>query len=242
MSSRETNRDDCLDIGDAAPYVLGALDDGERYSEHLRTCASCRAEVAELQLVADALPASVAPAVAPESLRDRVLATVRSEAELLHAAGHEADEPPRQPGRWRARRLSLLSTSVAIVATAATIVAIALAIGVSSTTHERVITAQVSPSLPGARASLRQFGGHAELVVSGMRQPRAGMIYEVWVQRGNGSPQPANALFSVNSRGSGSASVPTGLDGVRSVLVTSEPLGGSLHPTSAPVIRVALAA
>jgi hypothetical protein len=36
--------------------------------------------------------------------------------------------------------------------------------------------------------------------------------------------------------------VPGNLKGVREVLITSEPAGGSLRPTSAPVARVVLAA
>ena len=84
--------------------------------------------------------------------------------------------------------------------------------------------------------------GHAELVVSGMRQPPPGKIYEVWLKRGAGAPRPTDALFGVTSQGSGSASVPQSLHGVREVLVTSEPRGGSLHPTSQPVIVVTLAA
>jgi hypothetical protein len=138
MSMPEPDRE-CAECVDAAPYVLGALEDAEDYREHLLRCVICRAEVAELQLVADTLPATVTPAPAPETLRERVLATVRSEAELLRAAGQQADEPPRRA-----------------------------------------------------------------------------------------------------SQGSGSTSVPSTVHGVRELLVTSEPLGGSAHPTGAPVIRVVL--
>ncbi len=94
---------------DAAPYVLGALEDADAYREHLTGCASCRAQVAELQLAVDALPASVPSMTAPEELRKRVLATVRSEAELLRAAPGGAGRRAPGPGRRRPRRLSLLS-------------------------------------------------------------------------------------------------------------------------------------
>jgi hypothetical protein len=75
-----------------------------------------------------------------------------------------------------------------------------------------------------------------------MPQPPLGKVYEVWLRRASSAPSPTDALFSVTSRGSGSVAVPGNLHGVREVLVTSEPQGGSAHPTSAPVLRVALSA
>jgi anti-sigma-K factor RskA len=237
VSSREENFDCELSV-DAAPYVLGALEDAEGYRKHLAGCARCRSEVAEMQFVADNLPATVAPVRAPAELLDRVLATVRSEAELLQAAGSEIDRPPRQRGRWRSPRVSLLGAGFAIAATAA--VAVAIALNVGSTTRPRVTTAQVAPSIHGAYASLRQSGGRAELVVSGMPQPPAGHVYEVWLARTPAAPRPTNALFGVTNSGSASVNVPGSLDGVKEVLVTSEPQGGSLRPTSTPVLRVAL--
>jgi Anti-sigma-K factor rskA len=232
---------DCTEILDAAPYVLGALEDAESYREHLLSCASCREEVAALSLVVEALPVSVTPATAPAALRGRILATVRSEAELLHAAGPRADEAPRATGRWRSPRLSFPAAGLAIAASALLAAVIAIAMSGSST-GVRVTAAHLSAAVRGAQASLRQTAGHAELVVSGMRQPPTGKIYEVWLKRGAGAPQPTDALFGVTSRGSGSASVPGSLHGVGEVLVTSEPRGGSLHPTSRPVIVVTLAA
>ncbi len=64
----------------------------------------------------------------------------------------------------------------------------------------------------------------------------AGRIYEMWVQRGNAPPTPTGTLFSTNSRGAASVGVPGSLDGVSRVMVTQEPAGGTLAPTSAPII------
>lgn len=236
MSSHDPNRG-CEQSANAAPYVLGALDDAERYREHLGECASCRAEVAELQLVVDALPASVPPVVAPEALRKRVLATVRSEAELLEAAGSRA-QLPAPASRRRSPRVSLLGAGVAIAATAAA--AVAITIGLGSATPERVTSAHILANIRGASASLRQRGSRAELVVAGMPQPPLGDIYEVWLARASSSPQPTDALFGVTKSGSGSVNVPGNLHGVQEVLVTREPLGGSSRPTSPPLLRVAL--
>jgi anti-sigma-K factor RskA len=227
-------------VADAAPYVLGALEHPERFREHLAGCARCQAEVAELQRAVEVLPATVAPAAAPEALRRRVLATVRSEAQLVRAAGRAADRPPRHAGRWRGPRRSGPLAWAAVAATAAAAAVIAL--NVSSSARDRVTPAQVAPAIPGARAYLHQIGARSELVVSGMPQPSLGKIYEVWLARGSGAPQPTNALFGVTSRGSGSVDVPNSLQGVKEVIVTSERLGGSSYPTSRPLIRVTLSA
>jgi Anti-sigma-K factor rskA len=228
----------CKHSVDAAPYVLGALQEAESYSEHLAGCARCRAEVAELQLVVDTLPASVPSMVAPEELRKRVLATVRSEAELLRAAPGQLGRQAPRPGRRRSPNLSLLAGGLALAAVVAA--AVAIAINASPATPARVTQAHIAANIRGARASLRQAGSRAELVVSGMPQPPLGEIYEVWLGRASASPQPTDALFGVTSSGSGSVNVPGSLHGVREVMVTREPLGGSSHPTSPPLLRVVL--
>jgi hypothetical protein len=237
VSSREDNRG-CERSVDAAPYVLGALADDDGYREHLGECPSCRAEVAELQLVVDTLPASVPAIRAPEALRERVLATVRSEAELLKAAHSPGAEPPARAGRRRSLRVSVLGAGLAIAATAAA--AVAITVGLRPGTHVRVRTAQIAANIPGAHASLRLRGGHAELVVSGMPQPPLGDIYEVWLARSPASLQPTDALFGVTTAGTASVSVPGNLRGVQQVMVTSEPRGGTSQPTSTPLLRVTL--
>jgi hypothetical protein len=88
------------------------------------------------------------------------------------------------------------------------------------------------------RASLRRIGTSAELVVSGMPEPPIGEVYEVWLNHASGRPRPTDALFTVTSTGDGTVEVPGTLHGVREVMVTSEPLGGSSSPTSAAVLRL----
>jgi hypothetical protein len=63
----------------------------------------------------------------------------------------------------------------------------------------------------------------------------------VWLDHGGGrTPQPTDALFSVSREGHATVDVPGDLDGVKAVLVTDEPLGGSRIPTRAPVIAATL--
>jgi anti-sigma-K factor RskA len=224
----------CVRRDDAAAYVLGALEHDEhaRFREHLAGCARCRAEVADLQPVVDELPASVTAVTAPKELRARILATVRSEAELLGAAGAGADRPPGPLPVWRRPRFAFAGAGALALAAL-----VAVLIAISGGSSKLVVSHGTAPA--GATASLRQRDGHAELIVKRMPPPALGRIYEVWLKRGSAEPQPTNALFSVTNGGSGAVDVPN-LHGVKEVLVTSEPAGGSLHPTSAPVIRVAL--
>lgn len=231
---------DCAERGQAAAYVLSALEqqEVERYREHLNSCAVCSADVARLQPVADSLATSVPQAAASQELRARVMASVRSEAELLHAAGAGADRPEPVRPRWRMRRPQFLITAVAM--------GVGLLIGVavidtgSQTPTTHVTSAQVA-SLPlGAKAFLRQTGSHAELVVSGVSQPPRGKIYELWLARSGAAPQPTSALFGVTHAGDASVNVPGSLSGVHQVMVTAEPLGGSSHPTSSPIIVATL--
>jgi hypothetical protein len=73
-----------------------------------------------------------------------------------------------------------------------------------------------------------------------MRNPPAGHVYQVWLQRGRGAPQPTDALFTVNKSGHGHVEVPGSVKGVDTIMVTSEPRGGSLQPTGKPVITAAV--
>jgi hypothetical protein len=78
--------------------------------------------------------------------------------------------------------------------------------------------------------------GHAELVVHHLTPPGRRRVYEVWLQHGNAAPVPASVLFGVNSTGDADIGLPTNLHGVSTVMVTSEPLGGTNAPTHKPVI------
>jgi hypothetical protein len=91
-----------------------------------------------------------------------------------------------------------------------------------------------------AHAALHRVGAHAELNISGMPQAPVGEVYQVWLARRGGAPRPTDALFTVTKAGNGSVEVPGTLRGIREVMVTREPVGGSSHPTSPAVLEVQL--
>jgi anti-sigma-K factor RskA len=217
--------DDCR--GNAAPYVLGALPEPEyeAFLAHLDTCAVCREEVAALQAVASALPAAVPQHQAPEALKRSIMAEVNREAQLIAPREQRAVREPAAP-----RRLRLF---VRLAAGLATIALIAIVLAGGGGSSARVIRADVSA--PGASALLRVQGQRAELTLANMPATRPGRVYELWIKRG-GAAQRTDALFTVTSRGAATVGVPGSVSGVKEVMVTSEPLGGSSVPTSAPVI------
>jgi anti-sigma-K factor RskA len=217
-----------------APWLLGALPDDERreFERHLAQCVRCREEVAALRPAVEALPLAAQPVVPPPELRDRIMTVVESEAQLLQAAGEQADRPPRRERRrWNAFG-GLRPAFVAAMA------ALVLAVGVGGYLignagggGARVVAAKVM--FPAAQASVRTEGGAASLQLANMPAPPRGRVYQVWLKRDGRMPQPTRALFVVRS---GSVTIPGGIKGADQVLVTAEPAGGSLQPTTQPVI------
>jgi anti-sigma factor RsiW len=220
-------------------YLLEALPDDERtgFEAHLAACELCRDDVADLQVAADALPASVEQLAPPPELKARIMAVVEAEAELLAAAaGPRADLPERAPRRRRFAGLSLrplAGLAVAGLLALGVVVGVALDDGGSG----RTVSAQVDTiKAAGARAQLEIRSRDSRLVVAGMPAPPRDRVYQVWLKRDGEAPEPTSALFTPRSDGSGTVSVPGSLKGVEQVLVTDEPEGGSQVPTRQPVI------
>jgi anti-sigma-K factor RskA len=203
---------------DAAAYALGALepDEAERFKAHLEDCIVCRDELTAFQEVTGALPMAAPQHAVPRRLRRRVLSQVRTEA-----AG-DARAAARTGPRIRPASAGALAGAVAV--------AVAVAVVVGSGSSTRVISASVG------HAQLRISGGHAELIVDRLPQAASGHIYEVWLERAGGQPQPTTALFGVTHSGTADVGVPGNVHGVSEVMVTQEPAGGTPHPTTDAVI------
>ncbi|HVY10004.1 MAG TPA: zf-HC2 domain-containing protein [Mycobacteriales bacterium] len=102
-------------------YVLGTLEEAERgqLDTHLRECAECRAELAELvtlpplleRLSLQDLGEAIPVAAVPESLFDRVAAQARAEEERDRAETGEAVVVPFP----RRRRVRLVAAAAAVV-------------------------------------------------------------------------------------------------------------------------------
>ncbi len=230
--------DTCPRIDDAASYVLRAIPDGEweGYASHVSSCHVCAAKVEELGFAGDALLNAVPQLSAPPEIRSRVMSVVHAEANLLNAAGAMADRPVA-PARSRRFTLQWLRPWPAAVL-AASLLALGISGGALLRGGEDAPSKSIAcASAPdGAACQLRVSGDSARLVVAGLPAPPEGRIYQLWLDRDNGTaPEPTEALFSVR-KGRASVAVPGDLKGVKRVLVTDEPQGGSEVPTRQPVI------
>jgi anti-sigma factor RsiW len=228
---------DCT--GDAAAYVLGALEPHEAvaFELHLEQCTVCREEVESLGGVVQALPMATQQFRAPRSLRRRVRRAVRHGSPSLERSGRRGAR-----STWLGALPALLGPGRAPAAFAGSLLTVAVAavvvISLGSSTGGTLIQAQVS-GITGS-AQLHLVSGHGELVVKHLTAPGRDRVYEVWLERGDSEPVPASVLFSVNSSGNADVGLPNDLRGVSAVLVTSEPLGGTRKPTRAPVIDAKL--
>jgi len=233
--------DDCPLIDDAASYVLRALPDGERehYEEHATECHVCTAKIEELSFVSDALLSAVPQLSTPPEVRSRLMSVVRAESELLLAAGPMADRPIRPEPSRRFSLLRLRPWPATVVAASLLVLGIgggALLSGATGSDGPAARSIACASAPAAASCQLSVAGGDAKLVVAGLEAPPEGRIYQVWLDRDNGTaPEPTEALFSVR-KGRATVDVPGDLKGVKQVLVTDEPVGGSEVPTRQPVI------
>ena len=205
-------------------YVLGAMPVAEReaFEEHLATCATCREEVDELRPAAEALPMASPLMEPPPALKDRIMAEVEREAELLGAAGAGADRPERT--ERRPRRSWLSGWRLAPVAAALLIVGVLVGSALSGPDSRTV-------SFDRAGAELEITDDGATIVAENLPAPPEGRVYEVWLMpEGSDTPEPTDVLFTPRSDGAAVAAIPD-VEGVRQVLVTDEPLGGRDEPS-----------
>jgi anti-sigma-K factor RskA len=222
-------------------YLLGALepDESARFEQHLARCEVCARDIAELKVAADALPVSVPVVSPPPALKDRIMAVVESEAELLAATGRRADEPERaapRPERRRGSRLGWLMRPAVALACALVLLAGGAFAGVLLSGGEEARTVVASAEPPGADVRLEIGDDNSTLVAHNMPAPPRGRIYQVWLKRPGRDPEPTSVLWSTRSDGSAEVAVPGSLKGVEAVRVTHEPLGGSDEPSVDPVI------
>ena len=221
----DVTRDGCGE--DVAVYLLGALGpaEAERFEHHLAGCELCRADVARLRPVVDALPVTPEPMTPPPELKQRIMAEV------------EASTPERSAAAASSRP-SWLRPLPALAAACVLLIA-GIGVGVVATGGgpAQVVTGTVAST--GGTAELEIDHGDARLRVTGMPRADGDRVYQVWlVRRGNETPEPTEALFNPTSDGRASVAVAGDMDGVERVMVSQEPRGGSQQPTTDPAIDI----
>ncbi|WP_329132793.1 anti-sigma factor [Streptomyces sp. NBC_00670] len=251
----------------AAPYALDALepDERRRFERHLRRCGRCAAEVRALSEDAVRLAWSTS-APAPPALRDRVLAAVRTtpqdptpgrdapRAREPHLPPHVWGTAP-PPARARTPRPRPLFAPLA-TATAAAALVVAALFAVQATRTQDTLDAERAQAreiahvlaAPDARAAAdRDARGRGLSVIASASQGRAVVtlsgagalpdtrVHQLWLMRPGAQPRSLG-LFHGDT-----PLVAEGLvRSATSLAVTVEPDGGSVRPTSAPVVQLGL--
>jgi hypothetical protein len=245
-----------------AAYVLGALEPAEAaaFERHAAGCERCRAEARWLAPAVQALPESVERLQAPPQLRERLMAEVRADvatepqgaAETVgpaseRAAGERHTGGARSGAGWRRRLDELLrGRGSRGLRPAAGLAALALVVAAIT----GYVVGSDGPSSPNGGARQTVESGHAPGVVATMvregeggslhlrnvRPIPDGRVLEAWVQRA-GEVRPVPALFVPDREGRATTTV-ANMEGVETVVVTVEPAGGTVAPTSAPIVTM----
>ncbi len=241
-------------------YVLDAIPDGDRaaFERHLLTCEQCRDDVRGLREAGALMSAAVAVRPRPE-LREPTLQAAALIRQLPPVIGGARPTP-------RNRRLGRLSAGMArpwlagIAVTVAAVLAVtAVALGLHMATMQRRLVAEdrrdtAMSAILGAHDAVAltvavTTGGTATVVMShqaralvftanGLTRLPGSRAYELWLAGPTGTA-PAGMLPAGRHGMSGPMVV--GRIVVGDVLeLTIEPVGGSPHPTSAPIVRMAL--
>jgi hypothetical protein len=237
-------------------YALGAVSELEATTvrEHLAGCLECSSNLQRLAAVAAVLPLAVDQVEPPASLRRRVMAEVNGEAEP-ESPGKVLELPPIRRRRdvsrglpdLRLREVVRQGRQWAPGAVAAVVIAGLLswnlilqqrppspardagaggvAIGVMVDAHKGRL---------GTITYLAQ-GKVAVVSLHSLRSPSAGRVFELWLIRDGGRPQPAG-LFTPEADGTKVLLVPHPVGSRDTIAVTEEPAAGSDAPTSIPMI------
>jgi anti-sigma factor RsiW len=244
--------EDIIDMVGA--YVLDALSLDERagFEEHLKGCAQCQVEVAELQQVVDVLPLAVDLSEPPSSLRDRILNVVDSvDDPRQHLASVPGEAPPRMRrttmrSAVRAREVWLATAAAIIIAGLVSWNVVLQASKNQQSAYQRdvvvalaggarVSTMQGTSHAPGATASLVQpRSGSPYLIVSGLPRLPVDRLFEVWFVH-NSVPRPAGE-FTYSGSGAVVVRLPVSARGYSLTAVTDELQPGGNQPKGPQVL------
>jgi anti-sigma-K factor RskA len=227
-------------------YAIDALNPEERsaFEVHLVACDDCTTEVAELHATAAKLGIAVSE-IAPTALREQVVRRASTIRQL----------PPAIALRSTSRRSA--TRNIAMLAVAAAVLSVALG-GLGSFAWSQHIAnrnlsaeaARVSAVLTApdsATASVAvATGGRATIVVSrqldtaafvgsGLTQTPKGRVYELWFIDAAGTPRPAG-VFQPTASGSTTVRLTGDMGSASVIAVTVEASGGSLKPSTTPVV------
>ncbi|MFG3343598.1 anti-sigma factor domain-containing protein [Streptomyces sp. NPDC048018] len=236
-----------------AAYALHALDPTEReaFAEHFEQCEACRQEVAEFEATAARLAGAIAQAP-PAALRQRTMAALDGVRQLPPRV--TATAPAAGRGGPRRRRAVSFALAACLAAGVPLAGVAAWQYGQREAAEQRARQAERSLdalsavlAAPDARAVHARMGNGALTTVvssarhnaavftaSGLPAPAAGRTYQLWLDH-DGVMRPAGFI-----RQDGTVLVDGDPSDATALGLTLEPDGGSRHPTTAPLLLMAL--
>ncbi len=228
-------------ISDLLPaYVLGALSDDEmlQVASHVSGCASCRAELAQLQQVADDLPLALELSTPSPKVKESLMKAIRVN-QAQGTIGLQAVSEHRQVN-LRRMALPLAAIAVVVVLVLSNIFLWRELRSVSSqlaSTFPVVTLANTSDSpLASGELVMNSNGQYGTLLVDKLATLDPTQQYQVWLVRGG--ERVSGGVFSVNPDGYASLEIlaPAPLVSYDSIGISIEPFGGSPGPTGARVL------
>ena len=235
----------------AGAYALDALTEPDRakFERHLAECDVCRQEAGSLREATVRL--SAVPAVAPPpQLRERVLAA----AALTRQQPPVTSDGPARPGTGRSRLMApRLSVAIAGGCMLVALIVGGLSLSAQHKLHEQQAqiaavlnapdaTMMTARSTAGGTATVVMSHRDRALVLTTARLPAlpTGMRYQVWLM-GRDRMRPAGML-PMPHQGMTAPVVVSGVSAGDRVGLTMEPAGGSVRPTSRPIVVLTLPA
>jgi hypothetical protein len=247
-------------------YVLDALSPAEREAvdAHLRACTLEHAEFAELGGVTPALATLAAPVAAPRELKARVLDAYRSDMGAPQPALPAPAAQPRMrpdsvsqvPGHtaaWRMPTWAGWATAVAAVLILAVVGVWAVGQGnqadLANRRAQQLAQAVAAMAAPGSQVAILHGSGTAQgargfaafpqsgggfVVLTDLPAAPSGMTYQGWYIVGGKASSAGVMDVGPDGELIGSGMQP--MAGTDIVAFTLEPTGGSVQPTSAPII------
>jgi anti-sigma factor RsiW len=235
---------------DLAAYLLGALEPGEAAAleRHAEGCERCRSEMEWLTPAVRALPETVERLEAPRRLRARVMAEAHADAAdaRVRPDGRrygEAEGGLRQrASRWL-RGLGSgpmgLRPVVGVAAAALVVLVVAgyaIGGGIGGGSDAGAPSTIVVGKPPAVTAKVVREGDGSMLKLADVHQLPSDRVLQAWVRR-EGKIEPVRALFVPDRKGRASTTI-ADMRGVDTVMVTTEPAGGSPAPTSSPIVTI----
>lgn len=219
---------------DLATYMLGALEPGEaaELERHLEGCERCREEMLWLEPAVGTLPEAVARQEPPKRLRQSLMAEVRADA--------RAQPRSPSPSRWRslwATRGMRVATGFAVVALVAA-AAVGYEVGDGGSNGGSAGSTVVSKQPGGITVKMVSAGDGGKLHLSGVEPLPPDKVLEAWVER-EGKVEAVPALFVPDRNGQAETTIED-MTGVKTVMVTKEPSGGSETPTGEPIVTMSV--